>query len=286
VAAVALSLRGPAGPDRSVLWSLLGHGLLLALIIAGGIAIPHSPPPTRLAIKATVVDPDARRPPAARSPAPKPVAPPEAKPEPRPEPQAEARPEPRPEPKPRASPPAEDAQKAAAKARERQQAEAAAAVQRADAQRREKELLEKQRTEQQKEQQKQQAAAEKQQQEKAARLREAAAQREIARQLAEEERLQAASESGALAEYRDLIMQKVARNWIRPPGAAAGLECVLTVAQIPGGQVVGVNIESCNADATVRRSIEAAVLKASPLPLPDDPALFDRNLRFTFKPEQ
>jgi colicin import membrane protein len=49
---------------------------------------------------------------------------------------------------------------------------------------------------------------------------------------------------------------------------------------------MGVTIERCNGDAAVQRSIEAAVYKASPLPEPDNPMLFDRNLRIIFKPEQ
>jgi colicin import membrane protein len=35
----------------------------------------------------------------------------------------------------------------------------------------------------------------------------------------------------------------------------------------------------------VRESIEAAVYRASPLPPPPDPGLFDRNLKITFKPD-
>ena len=73
---------------------------------------------------------------------------------------------------------------------------------------------------------------------------------------------------------------------MRPPGAKPGLECEVLVTQIPGGQVVDVQMGRCNADDAVRRSIEAAVLRASPLPPPDDTALFERNLRFVFKPEQ
>jgi colicin import membrane protein len=41
---------------------------------------------------------------------------------------------------------------------------------------------------------------------------------------------------------------------------------------------------SCNGDETVRQSIEAAVYRASPLPPPPDPALFERNLEIRFKP--
>ena len=113
-----------------------------------------------------------------------------------------------------------------------------------------------------------------------------AAQAELDRQLAEEDALLAAADSGALAEYVALIAQKVERNWVRPPSAKAGLECELSVTQIPGGQVTGVRIGNCPADDAVRRSIEAAVLRASPLPMPANQALFDRNLRFVFKPQE
>ena len=46
------------------------------------------------------------------------------------------------------------------------------------------------------------------------------------------------------------------------------------------------NYEMNVGDEVVVRSIEAAVYRSSPLPLPPDPQLFERNLRFTFKPEQ
>ena len=38
-------------------------------------------------------------------------------------------------------------------------------------------------------------------------------------------------------------------------------------------------------DDAVRESIAAAVLRASPLPLPADAALFERNLVVTFRPK-
>jgi colicin import membrane protein len=56
------------------------------------------------------------------------------------------------------------------------------------------------------------------------------------------------------------------------------------VTQVPGGEVVGVKIGECNGDEVVRQSIEAAVYRASPLPEPPDPALFERNLKLEFKP--
>jgi colicin import membrane protein len=42
---------------------------------------------------------------------------------------------------------------------------------------------------------------------------------------------------------------------------------------------------NCTGDAAFARSVETAVLRSSPLPPPPNPALFDRNLLFNFKPE-
>lgn len=115
---------------------------------------------------------------------------------------------------------------------------------------------------------------------------EAEKQRQFDRELAEETQRLEAMNSGALARYLYGIRQRIQRNWVKPPSARPGLECVVNVRQLPGGEVVGATIGQCNGDDAVQRSIEAAVFKASPLPEPEDPTLFDRNLRITFKPEQ
>ena len=94
---------------------------------------------------------------------------------------------------------------------------------------------------------------------------------------AEENRL-AAVDSGALAVYMEQIRQKIYRNWSVPASAVAELKCSVRVRQVPGGEVVGVTILSCNGDDAVKRSVEAAIYKSSPLPEPSDPSLFDRNI--------
>lgn len=114
--------------------------------------------------------------------------------------------------------------------------------------------------------------------------REAQSRADLARQLAEEEHLDAAQGSGLLAQYVDVIRQKVERNWLKPASARSGIHCVVQVQQIPGGEVVDVRVTECNGDAAVVRSIEAAVLRSSPLPPPPDPALFERSLEFVFQP--
>jgi colicin import membrane protein len=55
------------------------------------------------------------------------------------------------------------------------------------------------------------------------------------------------------------------------------------VEQIPGGEVVKAQVTDCNGDDALKRSVENAVYRASPLPRPEDPAIFDRVIEFTFK---
>ena len=138
--------------------------------------------------------------------------------------------------------------------------------------------------------------AEEQRQAKLAAEREATARRaaetrrqqereaQLAAALAAEQERESAISGGLLDQWIEVIRQRVQRNWIRPGSARAGLECEVRVMQIPGGEVVNVRVGQCNGDAAVVRSIERAVYKASPLPPPPDPALFERNITLIFKP--
>lgn len=161
--------------------------------------------------------------------------------------------------------------------------------------------LEQQRKAQQAEQQKQQQEAEKKRladiqqkqreveqkrQAEADAKAQAAKEAELKAQLAAEEGRTDAVNSGLLNQYVALIQQKVMRNWIKPQTARSGLECEVKVAQATGGTVLSVEVGRCNGDAAVRASIEAAVQRASPLPAPPDPRLFERNLLFIFKPTE
>jgi len=102
---------------------------------------------------------------------------------------------------------------------------------------------------------------------------------------AEDMRLAALSANDE-ARWAFAIQQQITRNFIRPASAPEDLECVVNVRQLPGGQVVNVDIGRCNGDESVRRSIEAAIFKASPLPSPENPNVFDRDLQIIFNPEQ
>lgn len=82
------------------------------------------------------------------------------------------------------------------------------------------------------------------------------------------------------------LQGQISRNFVPPASTPSDLECIVDVRQLPGGVVTNVEVGRCNGDEAVRRAIEAAVYKASPLPPPDNPAIFNRDLRITFKPEQ
>ena len=111
---------------------------------------------------------------------------------------------------------------------------------------------------------------------------------DLRKQLEEEEGRSQAENAGLLNQYIALIEQHIVRNWNRPPSARPGLECRVRVSQTSNGTVLSAQIDqsACNGDAAVRQSIEAAVMRASPLPPPPDPRLYERNLVLVFKPEE
>jgi colicin import membrane protein len=109
-------------------------------------------------------------------------------------------------------------------------------------------------------------------------------QSELQKSLEAEERAVALRSSGAMASWIQQITARIQRAWIKPPSARAGIDCTLLVTQVPGGEVVSVRVAACNGDEAVRESIEAAAYRASPLPPPPDPAMFDRNLEIRFRP--
>lgn len=180
----------------------------------------------------------------------------------------------------------EERQRREAEEAERRQREAEEAEQRkreeeARRKREEEERLERQRAEAER---RRQEEVERQRQENERRRREAEASLQSA--LDEEAEINSLAGSPAMAVYVTMIGQRIERYWAKPPSAPAGLECEVSVRQSQGGDVISVSVGRCNGDAAVKRSIESAVNRASPLPLPSDPRLFDRNLKIIFKPEQ
>ena len=113
----------------------------------------------------------------------------------------------------------------------------------------------------------------------------AASEAELRKSLEAEERLTALRSSNAMVSWVGQIANRIQRAWLKPPSAKPGIECIVHVTQVPGGVVTSAKVGECNGDGAVRESIEAAVMRASPLPPPPDPALFERDLDIRFKPQ-
>lgn len=145
------------------------------------------------------------------------------------------------------------------------------------------------------------AAAEKAAAEKAAREQAAAeqalmeqmaleqAEAEIRRQEEAARAAEAAEKAAQMtAEYQDLIRAQVASVWNYPPNVSAELEVEVRLVMVPTGEVISANVTRSSGNDALDRSVEQAILKASPLPVPDDIRVFEQNFRrltMKFRPE-
>lgn len=100
-----------------------------------------------------------------------------------------------------------------------------------------------------------------------------------------EDRRRAAANSPEMAAYQFAISNKIRRNWAMPASVTPDTECIVMVRQTRTGEVISADIVSCNGDDAVKRSAEAAVRKASPLPQPSNPDVFRAELRIILRPD-
>lgn len=107
----------------------------------------------------------------------------------------------------------------------------------------------------------------------------------LAPESAEKDGARQASDSNEIAAYQFAIAQKIQRSWAMPASVTEDTECVVAVRQTRTGDVINANIVSCNGNDAVRRSVEAAVMRASPLPEPSSPDLFHPELRIVLRPD-
>lgn len=125
------------------------------------------------------------------------------------------------------------------------------------------------------------AAAAKEQQAEAQRL--AREQEEAQRKLAEQA---AAARKSQMDKYKKAISDRIRRFIVLPPNMQGNPEAEFDVIQLPGGEVLGAKLKRSSGNAAYDNAVERAILKAQPLPLPPDPALFTRELNLTFRPQE
>ena len=86
------------------------------------------------------------------------------------------------------------------------------------------------------------------------------------------------------ARYAAALEAAIRRQWTRPETVPLGQRCRVRITQIPGGEVIDASVDpSCPYDERGRRSIEAAVLKAQPLPYDGFESVFRRTLILNFE---
>lgn len=115
------------------------------------------------------------------------------------------------------------------------------------------------------------------------RARQEAAKKQKEREDAEKDQIA----KKTVGEFTALIKAKVESVWIKPTNFAPGSACTVSVKLIPTGDVVDSKLSNCTGGDIFSRSVETAVQKASPLPVPKDPVAFDRmrDIDFLFKPQ-
>lgn len=116
------------------------------------------------------------------------------------------------------------------------------------------------------------------------------AQERAAAELAARQEAEARAERAAAlqSEYTALIRDQITSVWRYPPAVDANMEVTLRLGLVPTGEVVQVQIIRSSGNQALDRSVEQAIYKASPLPVPSDIAVFEQNFRnFTmkFRPE-
>ncbi len=107
-------------------------------------------------------------------------------------------------------------------------------------------------------------------------------------ELDEEVEVEAEVMERAAATHIQAIQAQVSKYWQYPPSARRAMEVVLEIKLIPTGEVIDVKVVHSSGNVALDRSARQALVKASPLPVPDDIRLFEkyfRTLTMPFRPE-
>jgi colicin import membrane protein len=95
----------------------------------------------------------------------------------------------------------------------------------------------------------------------------------------------AAARSKALAAWADKIRALIRSNIVLPQNIQGNPEAVFEISLLPTGDVLNVTLKKSSNNSLLDDAIERAILKSSPLPKPDDPSVFERRLRLTYRPK-
>jgi len=94
----------------------------------------------------------------------------------------------------------------------------------------------------------------------------------------------AAASARALEGWIARIRGKIRGNILLPEGIKGNPEAIFDVVQLPTGEVLSVKLRKSSGHGLYDQVVERAILKSSPLPRPDRPEQFRRELELKFRP--
>jgi colicin import membrane protein len=113
---------------------------------------------------------------------------------------------------------------------------------------------------------------------------EAALKAQAEREAAAAAKAASAAQARADDDYRRKIQAKIKGNVVVPPDISGNPEAIFDVVQLPTGEIIDTQLRKSSGVRAYDEAVQRAIIKASPLPRPDPPALFQRNLTLKFRP--
>jgi colicin import membrane protein len=99
------------------------------------------------------------------------------------------------------------------------------------------------------------------------------------------ERESQAARNRAMQTWIDKIREKIRGYIVLPPDIRGNPEALVLVTQLPSGDVLNAKLVISSGHRAYDDAVMRAILKSSPLPKPDSAALFERELKLTFRPQ-
>jgi colicin import membrane protein len=95
-----------------------------------------------------------------------------------------------------------------------------------------------------------------------------------------------AAAATANAAYVAKLQGKIKSNVVVPPDIPGNAEAIFDVVQLPDGEVMSTKLRKSSGFQAYDDAVERAIRKSSPLPKPDRPDQFQRNLELKFRPQE
>jgi colicin import membrane protein len=95
-----------------------------------------------------------------------------------------------------------------------------------------------------------------------------------------------AAQDSAQRDWLARIQAKVRGNVILPGDLSGNPQAEFDVTELPTGEIIDVKLRKSSGVPAYDDAVQRAILKSSPLPRPDNPNVWQRNLKLVFRPKE